>query len=199
MRNLNINNLKLKNIDNEELFYQSYLKNLPNNITDTDNTFHSPKKQYEIFFLNILGGKLMLLNKDYINFEDTTRQELFFDYNTALKIYNLMLDIIESVKDEQNEISELYMDERLQKHSEIDSLIKQDEILFKQKQQEYDTIINSEIYKEYTKLKLENENLKSENLKLKEQINTIEIQQSNNIGFFKKLLNKFKNKQLPMG
>lgn len=66
MRKIEFNELKLKNINDEETFYQVYLKKLQKNI-NTDNNILAPIKQYEIFLLNILGGKLILLNKDYIN------------------------------------------------------------------------------------------------------------------------------------
>ena len=122
MRKIEFNELKLKNRNGEETFYQSYLKNLPDNIK-SDNTFHIPVKQYEIFYLNILGGKLILLNKDYID-KDTTDSELFFDYSIAYKVYNLMLDIEDGIEDEKNEFNELYKEERLQKNNEIEPYIK---------------------------------------------------------------------------
>ena len=194
MRKIEFNELKLKNSNDEETFYQSYLKNLPDNIK-SDNTFHIPVKQYEIFYLNILGGKLILLNKDYID-KDTTDSELFFDYSIAYKVYNLMLDIEDGIEDEKNEFNELYKEERLQKNNEIEQLKKQDDILFKNKQLEYNSIINSDIYKNYSKLQKENQQLKLENEKLKEEIKNISTEQNNKIGFFKKLINRFINKKL---
>ena len=196
MRRIEFNELKLKNINDGETFYQAYLKNLQDKVK-SDNTLHPPVKQYEIFYLNILGGKLILLNKDYIIDKDNTDSELFFDYSIALKVYNLMLDIEDGIEDERNEFNELYKDERLQKNKEIEQLKKQDDILFNNKQLEYNSIINSDIYKNYSKLKEENEQLKLENERLKEEIKNFSIEQSNNIGFFQKLINRFKNRRLP--
>lgn len=196
MRKIEFSELKLKNINDEETFYQAYLKNLQENV-NSDNTLHIPVKQYEIIYLNILGGKLILLNKDYIIDKNKADSELFFDYSIALKVYNLMLDIEDGIEDEKNEFNELYKDERLQKNKEIEQLKKQDDILFNNKQLEYNSIINSDIYKNYSKLQEENEQLKLENKRLKEEIKNISIEKNNNIGFFQKLINRFKNKRLP--
>ena len=196
MRKIEFNELKLKNINDEEIFYQAYIKNLQDNDRESQ-TLQMPVKQYEIFFLNILGGKLILLNKDFIANKNPNGEELFFDYTIALKVYNLLLDIIDGIEDEKNEFNELYKDERLQKNEEIEQLKKEDDILFNNKQIEYNAIINSDIYIKYSQLKEENEQLKLENEKLKEEIKNISIEQSNNIGFFQKLINRFKNKRLP--
>lgn len=196
MRTIQFNELKLKNIYDEETFYQAYLKNLQDNVKES-NTLQIPVKQYEIFYLNILGGKIILLNKDYILNNDNTDSELFFDYSIALKVYNLMLDIEDGIEAEKNEFNELYKDERLQKSKEIEQLKEKDDILFKNKQIEYNSIINSDIYKNYSIIQEENKQLKLENERLKEEIKNISIEQSNNIGFFQKLINRFKNKKLP--
>lgn len=192
MRKIEFNELKLKDINDEETFYQTYLKKLPKNV-NTDKNYHVPIKQYEIFFLNILGGKLILLNKDYINNNDITNSEIFFDYSIALKVYNLMLDIIDGIEAEENEFNELYQNERLQKDKEIEQLKKQDDMLFQKEQDEYNDVMNKEILK----LNEENKQLKLENEKLKEEIKQLSIEPDNNIGFFQRLINRFKNKRLP--
>lgn len=72
MRRIEFSELKLKNI-NEETFYERYMEQLEQSIKE-DTTFGVPVKQYEIFYLNILGGKIILLNKEYIPLgEDTDR------------------------------------------------------------------------------------------------------------------------------
>lgn len=196
MRKIEFNELKLKDINDEETFYQAYLKKLQKDV-NTDKNLHVPIKQYEIFFLNILDGKLILLNKDYINNTDTTNSELFFDYSIALKVYNLMLDIIDGIEAEGNEFNELYKNERLQKDKEIEQLKKQDDMLFQNKQDECNDVMNKDIYNNYLKLKEENKQLKLENEKLKEEIKQLSIEQHNNISFFQRLINRFKNKKLP--
>ncbi len=194
MRKIEFNELKLKNINDEETFYQVYLKKLQKNI-NTDNNILAPIKQYEIFFLNILGGKLILLNKDYINNTDNTNSELFFDYSIALKVYNLMLDIIEGIEAEENEFNELYKNERLQEDKEIEQLKKQDDILFQNRKDEYNDVINTNICNNYLILKEENKQLKFQNEKLKEEIKQLSLEKSNNTNFFQRLINKLKNKK----
>ena len=194
MRKIEFNELKLKNINDEETFYQVYLKKLQKNINN-DNNILAPIKQYEIFFLNILGGKLILLNKDYINNTDNTNSELFFDYSIALKVYNLMLDIIEGIEAEENEFNELYKNERLQEDKEIEQLKKQDDILFQNRKDEYNDVINTNICNNYLILKEENKQLKFQNEKLKEEIKQLSLEKSNNTNFFQRLINKLKNKK----
>lgn len=127
MRKIEFSELKLKDIKDEKLFYEVYLKNIQNR---TQNNIQSFQKQYEIFHLNILGGKTILLNTDYINSKDDNEKELFFDYDIALKIYNLILDIEDSIEDEKNEFNELYKNERLEKLKEIERLKLEDNKLF---------------------------------------------------------------------
>ena len=126
-----------------------------------------------------------------------TNSELFFDYSIALKVYNLMLDIIDGIEAEGNEFNELYKNERLQKDKEIEQLKKQDNMLFQNKQDECNDVMNTDIYNNYLKLKEENKQLKIENEKLKEEIKKLSVEQYDNIGFFQRLINRFKNKRLP--
>lgn len=57
--------------------------------------------------------------------------------------------------------------------------------------------MNTDIYNNYLKLKEENKQLKIENEKLKEEIKKLSVEQYDNIGFFQRLINRFKNKRLP--
>lgn len=192
MRKIEFCELKLKDNNNEENFYEFYLQNLQDNIEEKDS-FTTPEKKYEICFLNILEGKTILLNKNYINSKDNSEPELFYDYSIAYKVYNLMLDIEDGIEAEKNEFNELYKDERLEKSKEIEELKKQDEEIFKKKQEEYNIIINSAIYKQYIEIKEENEKLKDENKKLIEETNNKLIPKKE-IGWFQKLTNIFKHR-----
>lgn len=44
------------------MFYQLFLKGLKTEIKE-NGIFKKPSKEYEIFYLNILGGKIILLKK----------------------------------------------------------------------------------------------------------------------------------------
>lgn len=193
MRKIEFNEINFKNSCDEETFYQLYLRTLKNEI-QIDNNFIYPSKNYEIFYLNILGGKIILLNTKYILKKDISNQDLYYDYSIAYKIYNYLLDIYDGIEDEKNEINELYMDERLLKDDEIKKLQLNDKKLFQKKQQEYDIISNSQIYKDYLQLQKENEELKHQNKDLKEKLID---KQKNNLGFFAKLYNKLFIKRLP--
>lgn len=193
MRKIQFSELKLKDIKDEKEFYKFYLKTIQDKI-DEVKSFQLPSKKYEICYLNILNGKIVLLNREYIKKEDSSEKEIFYDYSIAYKIYNLILDIYESIEDEQNEFNELYKNERLEKDKEIIKLKQQDEEIFRNALEEYNIIRDSEIYKKYLELEEENKKLTIENNVLKEKYN-LEIQKSK-VGFFKKIINKFKNKRL---
>lgn len=188
MRKIEFNQLRLKNSYNEDEFYQFYLENLPKEFSKK-TSFGKPEKQYEIFYLNILGGKVILLNKDYIQNDNITNQELYYDYKIATEIYNGLLDIYDSIESEKNEINELYKDERLKIDDKINKLRQQDDTIFAKVLSEYNIIKNSKIYDEYISLKEENEKLKEQN---KELIKRIAICENNNISIFQKIINRFK-------
>lgn len=190
MRKIEFNEINFKNDCDEETFYQLYLQGLKKE-EQKDKEFICPTKKYEIFYLNILGGKIILLNKKYILKEDKLNQDLYYDYSIAYKIYNNLLDIYDGIEEEKNEINELYKDERIAKSEENEKLQLKDETLFLEKQQEYNIISNSNIYKEYIQLQKENEELKEQNKLLQEKLN------SKKTSIFTKIYNKLFIKRLP--
>ena len=192
MRNVELNELYLKNDCDEEMFYQLFLKGLKTEIKE-NGIFKKPSKEYEIFYLNILGGKIILLNKNNIIKEDLAEQELYYDYSTAYEIYQCLTTIYDGINDEQNEINELYKEERIKLNEKIKSLRQKDEDLFEQKIKEYNIIVSSNVYKEYLQLKEEFEKIKCQNEALVEQLKNAP---RNNIGFFEKIYNKLFRKRL---
>lgn len=187
MRKIEFNELRLKNTYDENTFFQFYLENLQKELS-TQDSFIEPCKQYEILLLNILGGKIILLNKDYIQNNDFTNQELYYDYNIASQIYNYLLDIYDGIESEQNEVNELYKDERLKLDAKINELKQEDDAIFAKALSEYNIIKNSKLYDEYINLKQENQKLKDKNEELTKRI----IESENkNISIFQKILNKF--------
>lgn len=192
MRIIKFNELNLKNINDVNVFYQYYLKTLQSEV-ETDSSFHLPTKQYEIFSLDELDGKLFLLNKNYIKNEDTTNQELFYDYSIAFEIYNLFLDIYDGIEDEKNEFNELYLNERLEKNNQIEILKAEDESLYLKALEEYDIITNSQIYNDYLNLLKENKSLRKELSQLKENSsNNFKLKTTNN-SLLEKIINKIKS------
>ena len=192
MRKIKFNELNLKNINDVNTFYKYYLKTFLNEI-QKDSSFVLPSKQYEIFSLEELDGKLFLLNKNFIKNDDNTNQELFYDYSIAFEIYNLFLDIYDGIEDEKNEFNELYLNERLDKNNQIEILKAEDESLYLKALEEYDIITNSQIYNDYLNLLKENEALKKEILQLQEKTsNNFKLQTTNN-SLLEKIINKIKN------
>lgn len=191
MRIIKFNELNLKNINDVNVFYKYYLKTFQNE-TQKDSSFELPSKQYEIFSLEELDGKLFLLNKNFIKNDDNTNQELFYDYSIAFEIYNLFLDIYDGIEDEKNEFNELYLNERLDKNNQIEILKAEDESLYLKALEEYDIITNSQIYNDYLNLLKENEALKKEISLLQEKSsNNFKLQTTNN-SLLEKIINKIK-------
>ncbi len=189
MRKIEFHELKLKNTEDANMFYQSYLQTFQKPALKEDS-FQRPSKQYEICYLNILDGKLVLLNKDYIEKFDISNQELFFDYSLALTIYSLMLDIQDGILDEKQECNELYKEERLKKEEEIELYKKKDELLFQKALEDYEIISHSALYQDYRILLEEYQKLKQENELLLEKCNTSLILPTAKAHFFDNIRNK---------
>ena len=136
MRKIEFNELNLKENYTEDEFLQVYFNTLPK---EKNKPASFPSKKYEIFLLNILGGKIILLNQKHIKKLDNTYQELYYDYNTAYQIYNTLLDIYDGIDAESNENNELYLEERLQKDNMLNQLKKKDLELFEKALTEYNT------------------------------------------------------------
>ena len=82
MRKVEFNDLKLRNIDSKEDFYDYYLKNF-HEPTEKNSSLDLPDKQYEIFYLDNFDDKIFLLNKMYIKNTKDDDKELFYDYSIA--------------------------------------------------------------------------------------------------------------------
>ena len=190
MRKIEFNELKLKNNCSEEQFYEIYIQGLDSVPTESD-IISKPERKYEVCLLNILDGKIIAINKNYINNDNFDGQELYYNYDIAKQIANYLSDIQDGIIAEQYEFIELYKDERLKKDKLISELKLQDEKTFNEKENEYNILINSKLYsdqkilEENNKLKLENKNLLMASQK--------------KTGFFSKLVNKIKNKKLSNG
>lgn len=190
MRKIEFNELKLKNNCSEEQFYEIYMNGLES--TPLENSIiGKPSKKYEVCFLNILDGKIIAINKNYVNNDNLDDQELYYDYDIAKQIANTLSDIQDGIVAEQYEFIELYKDERLKKDKLISDLKAEDKKIFDEKEKEYNILINSKLYSEYQKVLEENNKLKLENK------NLLETNQKKT-GFFAKLVNKMRTKKLKL-
>ena len=190
MRRINFNDIRVKDIKDVEEFYKAYIERLPED-KEQDTELMSPVKQYEIVELDVNGGVPVLIDIDNILSFAGEGQEIFYDYKIAYKVYNLLLDIKDSIEAEKEEYPEIYDEERLNILSQIERLKIEDEELFKQKQEEYEIIINSDFFKDYLAIKSEVEKLKEENKELKGRTvgeTGIVLKKE---GFFHKFISKF--------
>lgn len=187
MRKIEFSELKLKKNYSEEDFYNVYLQSSEPSYKK-NNLIEEPTKKYEVCMLNILGGKIIAIDKNYIDNPNTDMQELYFDYKISKKIANYLSDIQDGILAEQEEFVELYKEERLEKDTLIKELQLQDNSLFEEQQKEYNILINSSLYSEYQKLLKENTELKIENRNL--------LLNEKHKGFFARLADKFRKKKL---
>ena len=190
MRRIDFKDIRIKDIKDVDEFYKAYIERLPEE-KEPEKDLLSPVKQYEIVELDHNGGVPILIDIDNILSFAGEGQEIFYDYKIAYKVYNLLLDIKDSIDSEKEEYPEIYDEERLNILAEIERLKIEDEELFKQKQEEYEIIINSEFFKDYLKIKSEVEKLKEENKELKERTvgeTGIVLKKE---GFFQKFINRF--------
>ena len=186
MRKIEFSELKLKKNYSEEDFYNVYLQSSEPK-QKKESLIEKPIKNYEVCQLNILGGKIIAIEKNYINNPNTDLQELYYDYTLAKEIANYLSDIQDGIMAEEEEFVELYKDERIYKDNLIKELQLKDNSLYEEQQKKYTILINSSLYSEYQKLLKENAELKAENKNLFLNVT--------HKGFFAKLLDKFRNKK----
>lgn len=138
---------------------------------------------------------MILLNKDYIQNDNVSEQEVFYDYSIAKKIYHLLLDIQDLIEDEEKEENELYKRERLEKSEQITELKQKDDKLFSQAIEKYNIIKNSNLYTQYLALQEENRQLKEKNEELLEELKKYSNLKTTKVSFFRKIRDKLKNKR----
>lgn len=203
MRRVKFNELKIADIDNEEQFYQRYLRDVKTKRVESEESFKEPDRKYEIVYLDILGGKIILLEKKFIDSASDDKQMVFYDYSIAYKAFNIMMELKAVTEAERYEEKDLYEDEKSSLRDEIRMLKKEDNLAFSEKEKEYNFILNSPIYKEYSNLKENYEKLlyeynilqgkMRENDILNNQLVIVQNQNQNEKGgFIKKIMNKLK-------
>lgn len=202
MRKVKFSELNIENIENEEQFYERYLKNIKTKKIIGEESFQEPDKKYEIVYLDILGGKIILLEKRFINSNSLDKQMIFYDYSIAYKAFNIMMELKAVTDAEKHEKKDLYDEEKNNLRDEIRMLKKEDNIAFLEKEKEYNFIINSSIYKEYSNMKIAYQKLLNEYKELQSKMkdkeesniynNQLVIVQNEKNGFIRKFINKLK-------
>lgn len=132
--------------------------------TNMPNVFEIPQKYFEIFLLNVNGGKTEILKT--IHLINGENKELYYKFEIASKIHELLIDIHDSSINEFPEIESLCRTEIIRKEDEIKTLKKQDEEAFEYDSRVYEMISNSSFKADFDKLQKEIEGYKKENKNL---------------------------------
>lgn len=168
-----------------------------------------PKKEYEIYKLNLDTEKLMLINTK--NFTDINEKEVYYNKNIAFEIYDKMFQLEQNIENSFPELIEMCQEEIIKIQEIISRLKKEDEEKYNEAINTYNTIYNSGILEmmknNFKKIEIEKEDLKqqlekSNNIihdlskKLKVALNEVEELQNKKFGFFKRFLNIVRIKKL---
>lgn len=163
-----INNVKKKDIDileKEALkYFRIEYEKLLSNVDSLHSLLNLPVKKYEIFSLDVFGGKTILAPLSIL--PEGENKELYYDFNIANEIYKNLIDINDIDFNEYDEISQLYADDINEKNTNISELRKRDIELFNKDMTSYNMISSTPLYQDYRLLNNDKERLLEENKKL---------------------------------
>jgi len=135
--------------------------NILKDVNKTKNLLEEPKKNIEIFNLNIKGGKICISRTNDL-IESDSEKELYYNLETAIKIYKNKIDLQEMKSIENDDIYEFYRDEIVLKEDEIKKLIKIDNDKYIDDTNSYEIIKSSPLFYDYQNKLLENNKIKNE-------------------------------------
>ncbi len=156
-------------------FRSKYITLLPLE-TEKLNLLLKPIKRFEIFTLDVFGGKVFLTED--VNLPDGKDGELYYSFKIANEIYQKIIDIQDSSINNYEEIKYLYDKEILNIESEILKLRITDSENFKKDVNVYNLISRTPIYENYQLLNEDKEYL----LKKNKELTTIISEYNKKIG-----------------
>lgn len=129
------------------------------------NLLREPSKKYEIFNLN---GKTFLTETRGLPNGDN--KELYYNFEIANKIYQIITDIKDSALNDYEEIHDLYKKEILEKENEIEELKVEDRELYEEDIKIYEIVSQTTLFNKYNLLIRDKEYLQKENDNLRETL-----------------------------
>lgn len=144
--------------------YSTLLSSENNNI----NLLFQPNKRFEIFRLDILGGKTFLAEASSL--PDGEDRDLYYSFEIANKIYQKIIDIQDSTFNDYEEVKYIYEREISQIENEISDLKIKDNEEFEKDMDAYNLISKTSFYENYQLLNKDKEHLVAENEKLNKTI-----------------------------
>ena len=144
--------------------YSMLLSSNSNNI----NLLFQPNKEFEIFKLDVFGGKVCLAEASSLPEGDN--RDLYYNFEIANKIYQKTIDIQDSTFNDYEDVKYIYEREILQIESEISDLKIKDNEEFERDINAYNLISQTPLYDNYQMLIKDKEKLAEENENLSKTI-----------------------------
>lgn len=137
--------------------YAMLLSSRSNNI----NLLFKPNKEFEIFTLDVFGGKVCLAEASSL--PDGDNRDLYYNFEIANQVYQKTIDIQDSTFNDYEDVRYIYEREILQIENEIYDLKIKDNEEFERDMNAYKLISQTPLYNNYQLLNKDKEKLVEEN------------------------------------
>lgn len=144
--------------------YTMLLASKSNNI----NLLFQPNKEFEIFTLDVFGGKVFLIEASSL--PDGDNRDLYYNFEIANQVYQKTIDIQDCTFNDYEEVKDIYEREISQIESEISDLKIKDNEEFQKDMNAYNLISQTPLYDNYRLLNRDKEKLVKENENLNRTI-----------------------------
>ncbi len=144
--------------------YSMLLSSKSNNI----NLLFQPNKEFEIFTLDVFGGKVCLADASSLPSGDN--RDLYYNFEIANQVYQKTIDIQDSTFNDYEDVKYIYEREISQIENEISDLKIKDNEEFERDMNAYNLISQTPLYDNYQLLNRDKEKLAEENENLNRTI-----------------------------
>lgn len=144
--------------------YAMLLSSKSNNI----NLLFQPNKEFEIFTLDVFGGKICLAESSSL--PDGDNRDLYYNFEIANQVYQKSIDIQDSTFNDYEDVKYIYEREISQIENEISDLKIKDNEEFERDMNAYNLISQTPLYDDYQLLNRDKEKLVEENENLNRTI-----------------------------
>lgn len=158
---------KMIKFDEEQLNANSvkYFRNIYDMLSSSKNNninlLFKPNKEFEIFTLDVFGGKVFLAETSSL--PDGDNRDLYYRFEIANQVYQKTIDIQDSTFNDYEDVKYIYEREILQIENEICDLKIKDNEEFERDMNAYKLISQTPLYNNYQLLNKDKEKLVEEN------------------------------------
>lgn len=149
--------IELKRVDNEKFnhYVIKYCRNQYNELVSKKDyiidLLNKPLKRFEIFSLDVYGGKKVLLLTS--NLPNGKEKDLYYNFDNANKVYQNLIDIKDIMFNEYDEVQEIYINDILKIENEIKKLKEHDEELYIDDVKKHDIVCKTSLYENCLELR----------------------------------------------